>query len=43
MKALYYGDNLQFLRDGIATESVDLIYLGPLSIPRWCRADLMFD
>ncbi len=25
MKALYYGDNLQVLRDSIATESVDLI------------------
>jgi 16S rRNA G966 N2-methylase RsmD len=30
MKALYYGDNLQVLRDNIATESVDLIYLDPL-------------
>ncbi len=29
MKALYYGDNLQVLRDNIATESVDLIYLDP--------------
>ncbi len=29
MKALYYGDNLQGLRDSIATESVDLIYLDP--------------
>ncbi len=29
MKALYYGDNLQALRDSIATESVDLIYLDP--------------
>ncbi len=27
MRALYYGDNLQVLRDSIATESVDLIYL----------------
>ncbi len=27
MKALYYGDKLQVLRDNIATESVDLIYL----------------
>ncbi len=27
MKALYNGDNLQVLRDSIATESVDLIYL----------------
>ena len=29
MKALYYGENLQVLRDSIATESVDLIYLDP--------------
>ncbi len=29
MKALYYGDNLQILRDSIATESVDLINLDP--------------
>ena len=29
MKALYYGDNLQVLRDSVATESVDLIYLDP--------------
>ncbi len=29
MKALYSGDNLQVLRDSIATESVDLIYLDP--------------
>ncbi len=29
MKALYYGDNLQVLRDSIATESVDPIYLDP--------------
>ncbi len=29
MKALYYGDNLQVLRNSIATESVDLIYLDP--------------
>ena len=29
MKALYDGDNLQVLRDSIATESVDLIYLDP--------------
>ncbi len=27
MRALYYGDILQVLRDSIATESVDLIYL----------------
>ncbi len=29
MMALYYGDNLQVLRDSIVTESVDLIYLDP--------------
>lgn len=29
MKALYYGDNLIILRDEIANESVDLIYLDP--------------
>ena len=29
MKALYYGGNFQALRDSIATESVDLIYLDP--------------
>jgi len=29
MKAHYYGDNLQVLRDSIATESIDLIYLDP--------------
>ena len=27
--ALYYGDNLAVLRDSIASESVDLIYLDP--------------
>ena len=27
--ALYYGDNLEILRDHIAAESVDLIYLDP--------------
>ena len=26
---VYYGDNLQVLRDSIADESVDLIYLDP--------------
>jgi site-specific DNA-methyltransferase (adenine-specific) len=26
---LYYGDNLTVLRNDIATESVDLIYLDP--------------
>ncbi len=29
MNALYYGDNLRVLRDSIAGESVDLIYLDP--------------
>ncbi len=29
MKALYCGDNLQVLRDSLATESVDLIYRDP--------------
>ncbi len=29
MKALYYGDNLQVLRDSIPTESVDPIHLDP--------------
>lgn len=29
VKALYYGDNLQVLRDNIADESIDLIYLDP--------------
>ena len=27
--ALYYGDNLDVLRESIASESVDLIYLDP--------------
>src|SRR5579863_4133262 len=27
--ALYYGDNLDVLRESIATESVDLVYLDP--------------
>ncbi len=27
--ALYYGDNLEVLRDSIASESVDLVYLDP--------------
>ena len=26
---LYYGDNLEVLRDYVATESVDLVYLDP--------------
>src|SRR3990172_1227323 len=29
MSSLYYGDNLAVLRDSIATESVDLVYLDP--------------
>jgi 16S rRNA G966 N2-methylase RsmD len=29
MNALYYGDNLEVLRNSIADESVDLIYLDP--------------
>ena len=29
MNRLYYGDNLSVLRDHIAIESVDLIYLDP--------------
>jgi site-specific DNA-methyltransferase (adenine-specific) len=29
MNALYYGDNLSVLRESIASESVDLIYLDP--------------
>lgn len=29
MNALYYGDNLKVLRESIASESVDLIYLDP--------------
>lgn len=29
LNQLYYGDNLQVLREDIATESVDLIYLDP--------------
>ncbi len=27
--ALYYGDNLAVLRESIADESVDLVYLDP--------------
>ena len=27
--ALYYGDNLNVLRESIASESVDLVYLDP--------------
>jgi site-specific DNA-methyltransferase (adenine-specific) len=29
MNQLYYGDNLQVLREHLADESVDLIYLDP--------------
>lgn len=29
MKKLYYGDNLQILREQVADDSVDLIYLDP--------------
>lgn len=29
MKRLYFGDNLQFLRESINSESVDLVYLDP--------------
>jgi site-specific DNA-methyltransferase (adenine-specific) len=29
MNALYYGDNLQILREHIARESIDLVYLDP--------------
>jgi hypothetical protein len=29
MNKLYYGDNLQVLRDSVAAESVDLVYLDP--------------
>ena len=29
MNSLYYGDNLAVLRESIATESIDLIYLDP--------------
>lgn len=29
MNHLHYGDNLQVLRDSIASESVDLVYLNP--------------
>ncbi len=29
MNHLYYGDNLKVLRDSIASQSVDLIYLDP--------------
>ena len=48
MKALYYGDNLQVLRDSIATESVDPIYLDPpfnsdatYNVSCWGKADVV--
>lgn len=28
-RIIYYGDNLDILREHIATESVDLVYLDP--------------
>ena len=31
MNQLYYGDNLQVLREQIVAESIDLIYLDPRS------------
>ncbi len=34
MNQLYYGDNLQVLREHLADESVDLIYLDP---PAWTK------
>jgi hypothetical protein len=34
MNQLYYGDNLQVLREHIADESVDPIYLDP---PAWTK------
>ncbi|RIE17282.1 modification methylase [Candidatus Cryosericum septentrionale] len=30
MNTLYFGDNLEVLRDSIAEQSVDLVYLDPL-------------
>jgi hypothetical protein len=30
MNTLYFGDNLEVLRESIADRSVDLVYLGPL-------------
>lgn len=36
---LFYGDNLNFLRESIADESVDLIYLDPpLNSNASCKA-----
>jgi adenine specific DNA methylase Mod len=29
MNKLFYGDNLEVLRESIASESIDLIYLDP--------------
>ncbi len=37
---LYYGDNLHVLREHIADESVDLVYLDPPSLPRLRRDSL---
>lgn len=37
---LYYGDNLQVLREEIRDESVDLIYLDPLFNSR-CDCSLL--
>ena len=31
---LFYGDNLEILRNDIASESMDLIYLDPHLIPK---------
>jgi hypothetical protein len=39
---LYYGDNLQVLREHIATESVDLTYLTTHQFFANFYADLMF-
>ncbi len=34
MNRLYYGDNLEVLREHIKDESVDLIYLDPANQPQ---------
>ena len=39
MNHLYYGDNLLVLRDAIATESVDLIYLRGGGGDKWGKED----
>jgi site-specific DNA-methyltransferase (adenine-specific) len=41
MKQLYYGDNLQVLREHIASESVNLIYLDP-PLDEKCDYNLLF-